>query len=432
MGGGSRRSERWRAGARVAARRFFARAKEVLTTEPGERKQDAAEVAGARELASSARRLKGGVVKVAQMTAYFRGRDAVVDPNARAEMVSLWDDLPAMSAEEARRVIVEDLGDPPEKLFGSFDAEPFASASIGQVHGAVGHNGESYAVKVQYPDAAEAIRTDLASSRLARQLAGTSAAATLDDDAVEMLRTAVLGELDYRSEAAAQRSFGDAYRSDPSVVVPAVVDELSSARVLTMERIDGHSIAEVAAGKVAGADRRAEIAAIIFRFAWGSPLVHGLLNADPNPGNYLAMVSEPVRVGFLDFGCTSTIEEKALTNDRRLWRALLNRDPFEGAEEFRIALVELGMVRDASSLNTNLHREWEELVAAPFVAEGGFAWSSDYAAALTETTSLLLRSGGLFLPAEVVLLWRQRIGITAILGTLEPELDFRSMLGELV
>ncbi len=409
----------------MAARRFMARAREVITTEPSRREHDAAEVAGAEELRDSARRLKGGVVKVAQMTAYFSGRDAAVDPAARAALTSLWDDLPPMPAAEARRVVREELGSPPEQLFAEWSETPFASASIGQVHAARGHDGAELAVKVQYPDAAAAIASDLESSRLARQLAGTSAGETLDRAAVDALRSAVLGELDYRAEAEAQSRFAAAYRDDPDVVIPAVDGERSARRVLTMERISGSTLAEVAAD--GSPELRARAAAIMFRFAFGGPFRFGLVNADPNPGNYLVLPGPPVRVAFLDFGCTAEIDPATLADDRKLWRALVHHDPFGAAEQFRFALTELGMVPDPTTLSSNLYREWEQLLAAPF-AGGEFAWTAGYAAALTETTSLLIRGGGLTMTAPVVLLWRQRLGTAAVLGSLSPIADFRSLL----
>jgi len=430
MSRGKRSRQRLGASARVAARRFFARAKEVLTTEPGQSETDAAELAEARERARGAGELKGGVVKVAQLEGYFHGPGAALDADARAELAWLWDALPPMSAAAARQVVREDLGHDPEEVFASWEAEPFASASIGQVHGAIGQDGTEYAVKVQYPEAAAALRDDLESTRLTRQLAGAESGQTLDDESVEALREAVLRELDYEAEAEAQLRFREAYRDDSEVVIPDVFQELSSRRVLTMERVRGDRLAELSDAD--DVDRRSAIARILFRFAWGAPLTRNLLNADPNPGNYLHLSGDEVRVAFLDYGCTAVLDEATVANERRLWRAFLRSDPFDAAEQFRMALQEQGMVRDPSSIFGNLYREWERLLFAPFAAPEEFAWSRRYAYELTETTSRLVRSGDFCLPAPVVLLWRQRLGVAAVLGNLDARVDFRSLLTDMV
>jgi predicted unusual protein kinase regulating ubiquinone biosynthesis (AarF/ABC1/UbiB family) len=388
MSTGKRRRQRWSASARVAVRRLLARVRVVLTTEPGSRGADVAELAEARERARGASELKGGVVKVAQLEGYFYGPGAALDAGARAELAWLWDALPPMSAEAARQVVIDDLGRPPEELFASWEEEPLAAASLGQVHAAVGRDGAPYAVKVQYPKAADALRADLESSRVARQLAGAETGSTLGADAVETLRTAVLRELDYEAEAEAQLAFRDAYRDDDAIVIPDVNRELSSARVLTMERVAGRRLFDVATG--AGPELRAAVAGIIFRFAWGAPLTKGLLNGDPNPGNYLLLPGDRPRVAFLDYGCAATMDGETAATERRLWRALLHRDPFEAAERFRIALQELGMIGEGSTIFGNLYREWERLLLLPFGKPGEFAWTSRFAYDFTETTSRLL------------------------------------------
>jgi hypothetical protein len=96
-----------------------------------------------------------------------------------------------------------------------------------------------------------------------------------------------------------------------------------------------------------------------------------------------------------------------------------------------MALQEQGMVRDPSTIFSNLYREWERLLFLPFSTEE-FSWSRRYAFDLTDTTSRLLRGSGLCLPAPVVLLWRQRLGIAAVLGSLEASASFRPLLRELV
>lgn len=439
----SRDRERFWAMARVGAQRLWARARTVLLTDPGQATGFEEAVASA-ELARSAGTLKGGMAKLAQLMGYAEGPGAAVDAEARAALGRLWDHVPPVPAEAVRQVIAQDLGAPPEALFAAWEEVPMAAASLGQVHGAVGKNGARYAVKVQYPGIADALRADLASRSLLRGLAGAGVGRMLAPEALETLRAAVLAEVDYTAEGRAMQAFGRAFAGDPGILVPAWIEALSSPRVLTMERMVGRPLAACADDDQ---DMRDTVGALIFRFAWAGPLCHGLVHADPNPGNYLVVDNiwdgtgdrgepgdEAVQVAFLDYGCTAALDADARARDRALFRAFLHHDPFEAAERFRLALHEQGMVRRAEMFFQEGYRVWERLFLAPFAAggAGGFAWSSEYARRLAEATSTLVAGGDLRLPAPVVLLWRQRLAAAAVIGRLAPRCDFRAMLADML
>jgi predicted unusual protein kinase regulating ubiquinone biosynthesis (AarF/ABC1/UbiB family) len=423
--------ERKGAELKVGLRRFFARARQVLTTDPVASAEDDRIVddAAAAEMARQAGQLKGGVAKVAQLLAYTAGGDTTA--GARAALGRLWDQVPAASPAGIGQVIEEDLGKAPQQLFAKWSVEPIAAASLGQVHAAVGHDGVEYAVKVQYPGIAEALRADLASDSFARKLAGTEIGKTIDDAALEVLRGAVLGEVDYRAEAAWAERFAEIWRDDPVIRVPRVERSLSSRRVLTMTRARGQTVVEAA-----GADpaTRNAAAAAIYRFAWGTPLVHGLLQADPNPGNYLIERGRDgeIQVSFLDYGCVVALDPEAVRRDRELWYGILHDDAFAGAERFRMALVEQGLLVRADTMASTAHRDWERTLAAPLSTHGAFRWTRGYAAELGDVTRRVLAQGGMTLPAAVLLLWRQRLGVAAVLGMLEPEVPFRRLLVDLI
>ncbi|MCA9677595.1 MAG: hypothetical protein H6709_14125 [Kofleriaceae bacterium] len=419
------------ADAKVGLRKFWARAKQVLTTDPTGSDEDdrIVEDAGAEELARQAGRLKGGVAKVAQLMAYTAGGDTTA--GARAALGKLWDQVPGTTPAAIARVIEEDLGKPPQQLFASWTTTPIAAASLGQVHAAVGHDGTAYAVKVQYPGIAEALRSDLASASFARKLAGTEIGKTLDDAALEVLRAAVAAETDYRAEAAWAGRVAELWRDDPVIRVPRVEPSLSSARVLTMTRAPGVTVVEAAAADAATRDAAG---AAIFRFAWGTPLAHGILQADPNPGNYLVDRGRDgeVTVSFLDYGCVVELAPEVTELDRELWYGVMHDDAFDGAERFRMAMLRQGLLVRADSMATEAHRDWERLLALPLAGHGAFTWSRGYAAELAEATRRVLAHGGVRLPAPVLLLWRQRLGVAAVLGMLSPTVPFRRLLVDLI
>jgi len=419
---------------RVGLARLWARAKQIVTTDPTGSDEDdhVVDEEAARVLAAQAGRLKGGLAKVAQLAAYdpgatLGGRSGATQA-ARAVLGGLWDRAPAISAGAVAKVVEDDLGKAPQALFAHWDATPLASASLGQVHGAKLADGTDVVVKVQYPGVAEALRADLDDGAFVRKLAGSEIGRTLDDDSVDALREAVRGELDYRAEAASQQKFAAAWVDHKTLRFPRVIDELSSARVLTMTRARGKTIVETAAS--GSADVRRQAAMAIFEFAWASPIVHRLLNADPNPGNFLVEEQADGRalVWCLDFGCTIELPEDVRDADRELWWGLLDDDSEQAAERFRMALARTGLLKRTDMMATNAHRDWERLLAAPLVTHGEFHWSANHARELAEATGRVLAAGGVTLPAKVLLLWRQRLGASAVIGMLDPRAPFRRVL----
>jgi predicted unusual protein kinase regulating ubiquinone biosynthesis (AarF/ABC1/UbiB family) len=226
--------------------------------------------------------------------------------------------------------------------------------------------------------------------------------------------------------------FAAAWDGDKTLRVPRVIGELSSQRVLTMTRAKGKPMVEIAASGTP--DARAQAAAAIYKFAWGSPLVHGLLNADPNPGNYLVEVEADghVLVWCLDFGCALTVPDDVRDNDREIWYGLLDDEQVAGAERFRVALGKAGLLRRADTLATTVHRDWESALAQPLATHGNFHWDAAYASTFAETTARVLAAGGVHLPARLLLLWRQRLGVSAVIGMLDAKAPFRRVLFDLI
>lgn len=409
------------ASARIAARKQVARARQVLTTEPGSAPDQGVRTE-ARAQAAEAAKLGAGLLKIAQVAGYLESFD--LDADVRGALAALWDRAPSVSASEVAAVVRDELGAPPHDLFARWTEQPLASASLGQVHAAADADGAEYAVKVQYPAVAEALRADLASRGMVGRLAGTDMGKRLDPQAIERLRAAVLAELDYRTEADAAERFRTALAGEPDMAVPAIDRARSSARVLTMERIRGASIHETSS---AGIEVRRAAAEAILRFSWIAPLRHGLVQADPNPGNFLVL-NEPVRVAFLDFGCTGELAPADREGERTLWKGLLHHDVFTAAETFRMGLAHGGMLRDASVFFQQPYRDWERLVTAPYTSRERFAWTAEYAATLLQATRQMVHAGLLHLPGPRLLLWRQRLGVAAILGMLDADVDARAAL----
>jgi predicted unusual protein kinase regulating ubiquinone biosynthesis (AarF/ABC1/UbiB family) len=238
------------------------------------------------------------------------------------------------------------------------------------------------------------------------------------------MRTQLLGELDYVAEAGWLERFRGVYGADKTIVIPRVDKARSTARVLTMERLDGRTLPSLAEEGDAGARTRA--AQTIFRFAFGAPLVHGIFNADPHPGNYLVLDGD--RIGFVDFGSAAELTPEMRAADHRLFLSMIHRD----GETLRHAANVEGLVAEAHVFEGSIWREWEQTLAAPFLRRGEVTLSPAHVSRLIRLTGDLLRARRIALPPGAILLWRQRLGALAVLAGLAPKLNFRKLLADLL
>ena len=180
--------------------------------------------------------LKGALMKVGQIASYL---DQGLPEHVRTALAQLQADAPPMSTELVDATVAAELGAPPSEVFETWDPTPIAAASIGQVHRAITRDWRAVVVKVQYPGVDDAIRNDLANADTIFAAISVLYPGLDPGPVVEELRDRVVEELDYRLEATNQQLFADHYRGHPTIRVPDVLPELSTARVLTTELSDG-------------------------------------------------------------------------------------------------------------------------------------------------------------------------------------------------
>jgi len=267
--------------------------------------------------------MKGLPLKVGQMLSYI---DGVAPPGYEEKfqetLRKLQDKAPPLSPEAAVRVVTEELGAPPDDVYAQWEYEPFAAASIGQVHEAVTKGGDRVAVKVQYPGIDKAIRNDLKSINLFGSMMGPLASKIHAKEGLEEITEVFLSELDYTREAEMADLFRRMHEDDPDIVIPRVYQSLSTQRVLTSEMLDGQGYSEFIASADQEARNRTGLA--IWRFMFRSLLKYGYLYADPHPGNYRFL--EDGRVGFLDFGCVKKLSPELIAGVKRYMSTAMDGD----------------------------------------------------------------------------------------------------------
>ena len=253
------------------------------------------------------------------------------------ELQKLQDDVPPFPGEEARSRVERELGQPVGDLFDHFEDAPLASASLGQVHRARLKDGHEVVVKVQRPGIRKVIEVDL---EILNHLAGLIERRVEGFEVhrptriVEEFANTIRQELDYRLEAGHIDRFALQFTGEPTVLIPEVYRDASTARILTMQYVEGIKPSNLAALDAAGMDRKL-IAHRGADLLMKQVFVHGFFHADPHPGN-LFILPENV-ICFLDFGMMGRLDRTSRENFADFMIAFVDRD----AEHCADALIEL-------------------------------------------------------------------------------------------
>jgi predicted unusual protein kinase regulating ubiquinone biosynthesis (AarF/ABC1/UbiB family) len=351
--------------------------------------------------------------------------DEGLSPAVRRTLGRLTDSVPPMSADLAAQVVAEELGIPPERAFATWDPEPIAAASIGQVHRAITRDGRAAAVKVQYPGIAETIEADLGNVALLRRMLKITAPAQDVDALLAELRDRVTEELDYRREARSQQFFADYYAGHPTIHVPGIIGELSARRVVTSELADGVRFAELAGWPQAERDLAGET---IYRFVFRSLYGAHAFNGDPHPGNYLFHGGG--RVTFLDFGLVKHFTAEEMAPLAAMARHLcVDCDP----EAFRGAMERAGFLVPGAPVPTDAVVEHMALFYDTVRERGPRTMTGEYATAVTRRFFDFRSPLAAYarIPRSYVILQRINLGVFALLGELSATADWRGIAEEI-
>jgi predicted unusual protein kinase regulating ubiquinone biosynthesis (AarF/ABC1/UbiB family) len=265
--------------------------------------------------------LKGAVMKVGQMLSL---QADLFPPEVREVLSRLQNQAPPVPFAQMRPLLLDELGAKVEALFDSISETAYASASIGQVHRAKLRDGREVVVKIQYPNVAEMVESDLKNLRMflrsMRQV--TPIKADLDGLFLEA-RARLTEELDYRLELMNMQEFHELFRPDTRYIVPRPVPELSTKRVLTSEYYPGLN-ADALSQESVPQERRDRMGAYLLDAALTQFFGFRILQADPNLANFAFTGDD--RVVFYDFGCVKRFPMTFVESIRKLVRdAVLGR-----------------------------------------------------------------------------------------------------------
>lgn len=311
-----------------------------------------------REIADALGEMKGAVMKVGQIASQMQD----ILPKGVADALSvLQKNSPPMPWETIRAQIRRELGDEPDVVFAHFDSEPFAAASIGQVHRARLQDGREVVVKVQYPAVKESIDSDMKHLRRILRLGGLLKVEPQALDAIfAEIREQLHEELDYVQEAANIQRFR-AFHEEPWVVIPQVITAHSTGKVLTLTFEPGDDLDGVEHNPDYAQDIRNLIGTRLFDIISRQIYELGLMHSDPHPGNFAFRPDGTLII--YDFGAVKRISTQDAADFRAVTRAALDRD-YARLEQ---CLVDLGVRKDNDSVvDDAFYAEWLDMLEPIF------------------------------------------------------------------
>jgi ubiquinone biosynthesis protein len=251
-------------------------------------------------------------------------RPDIVPVDIVHELVQLQDHVSPFAFGVVEELVREDLGLTLARAFESFDPEPLASASIGQVHAAVLPGGQKVVVKVQRPEAARQIHRDIDLLLQFAELAeGKIDVGFSAIELVEEFSRSISRELDYGLEARNAMRFAENFSEDENVTIPRIYARYSSKRVLTMERLEGPTLNHPEIAALPQEERKA--LAELIATCWFKQILHdGFIHADPHPANIVYMGG--TRIGLLDFGMAGFLREDDLEEGTKLFLHVMQSD----------------------------------------------------------------------------------------------------------
>jgi len=308
--------------------------------------------------------LKGAVMKVGQMASITKD---VLPKEIGDALSALQKEAPPMSFDIISQQIEAELGAHPFHLFSRFEEKPFASASIGQVHRATTDDGREVVVKIQYPGVDGAVDSDLRHLKYTILASGLIKVSKKDFDAViAEVKARLHEELDYTNEAENVRYFRKLYGNDPNVVLPDVVGERSSQRVLTLTYEPGDSLMDLEELGYTQVERN-KLGYALFRAMARQLFEFEAIHADPNPANF--GMRKDGKVVIYDFGCVKRVKPEICAAYRDIIQAAFT-DQWDDVED---ALRRLGVRNlDGGQPPFKFYEKWRDIFSAPFLSDGPF------------------------------------------------------------
>jgi len=280
--------------------------------------------ANARRLAERLSAMRGAVMKVGQLMSMDAASQGVLPAEFSKLLGGLRNAAHSMPAAQLSAVLKREYGARWQSRFRHLNLVPIAAASIGQVHYAQTHEGQALALKIQYPGVRDSIDSDMANLALLARVPGLVPTSFDMAPLLARVREQLKHEADYRAEARAATQYRLRLGADPLLWVPAVVPEHCTAHIIASQFSPGTPVDQWAADHATQAQRD-RVAAALVRLAVREFFEMGLVQTDPNFGNYL-FDANTGRLALLDFGAAEKVLPARAKQLTELSRAMRDGD----------------------------------------------------------------------------------------------------------
>lgn len=352
--------------ASVAGRYASDRVQRAFTSEEkSEARKQASYGKMADDIVDTLGELKGAVMKIGQIASQTQD---LLPKEISEALQKLQKEAPPVEFEVIAEQIRRELGDMPDVLFKSFERTPYAAASIGQVHRAVTKSGIPVVVKVQYPGVDKSCDSDLKQLKLTLKLGGLLKMPKESVDALfDEIKERLHEELDYEQEARYLRMFRDFHSEHEGVLVPKVINRLSSQRILTLEYIEGDHLNEIEANGAYTPEVINALGHRLFSVLADQLFVFQRIHGDPHPGNFAFRPDGTVII--YDFGCVKILKPEVV----RAYRDAICASIAEDYDAVDDAMLRLGArVADKTSPGADYYSVWRNIFFEPFFGEQDF------------------------------------------------------------
>ena len=377
----------------------------------------------AEELTRVLGNLKGPIMKIAQLLSTVPD---LLPKEYSMELTKLQSSAPPMGWNFIKRRMTKELGIDWIKKFDSFEKEPFAAASLGQVHKAV-YKKKDIVCKLQYPDMLSIVEADINQLKLLFSLY-KRIDKTIDTSEIQReISSRVREELDYIREQKHMIMFAKIFSESPNVIVPNFFQDISTERLLCMNFLEGKKLLEF---KDKPHSIRKKLAENMF-FAWYYPFYSfGMIHGDPHLGNYSA--DKNFKINLLDFGCVRFFKPSFVKGVIDLYFALMKNN-----KELAVSAYESWGFENISKDLIEILNIWAKFLFSPLLEDKVMKMqetnSTAYGAeAASKVHKELKKIGGVKPPREFVFMDRAAIGLGSVFLHLGAELNWYKIFNELI
>ncbi len=367
--------------------------------------------------------LKGPIMKIAQLLSTVP--DLLPDEYMK-ELTKLQSNAPPMGWNFVKRRMKNELGFNWLDSFESFEKQPFAAASLGQVHRAE-HSGNQVVCKLQYPDMNSIVDADINQLKLIfsvyKKIDKSIDTTEIQKEIGERIRE----ELDYYQEQKHMKIFQMIFENSKEIVIPKIFEEISTKRLISMNYLDGQKLLMF---KDSSHSLRKTIALNMFK-AWYFPFYkYGVIHGDPHLGNYSS--DKKGNINLLDFGCIRIFKPSFVNGVIDLYEAIKNNN-----QELAVHAYESWGFENITKELINILNIWAKFLYSPLLEDKVRKMqetnSSTYGAeAASKVHKELKKIGGVKPPREFVFMDRAAIGLGSVFLHLDAEVNWYRIFHELI